>query len=179
MFNEGRPKVHEERRSGRPSLITEDLKTRIEQHIRTNRRFTLHEIHEKFPQISHSLIHEIVIEHLHYKNIYGRWMPLMLSKEHKGKYMGALTFLVNYQQQGDHFLDQAITGDETWDSHLIPESNCQSLEWHQSRSPSKPIKFKHMLSTRKVLATVFWDKKGNLLAKFMPNQSMLLHTVQL
>jgi transposase len=48
MFDEGRTDVHGEERSGRPSLITEDLKSRIDQHIRTNRRFTLGEIHEKF-----------------------------------------------------------------------------------------------------------------------------------
>jgi hypothetical protein len=82
MFNKGRPKVHDEGQSGRLSLITEDLKTRTDQHIPTNRHFTLDEIHEKFPQISHSLIHETVIEHLHYRNICARQVPLMLSKEH-------------------------------------------------------------------------------------------------
>jgi hypothetical protein len=50
MFNEGRTNVHDEEQSGRPSLITEDLKNRIDQHIRANRSFTLDEIHEKFPQ---------------------------------------------------------------------------------------------------------------------------------
>jgi hypothetical protein len=55
MFNEGRTNVLDEERSGRPSLITEDLKNRIDQHIRTNRRFTLDGIHEKFPQISRSV----------------------------------------------------------------------------------------------------------------------------
>jgi hypothetical protein len=53
-FNESRTKVHEER-SGRPSFITEDLKNRIDQHIKTNWHFTLDEIHEKFHQISHSV----------------------------------------------------------------------------------------------------------------------------
>jgi hypothetical protein len=37
MFNEGRANVHDEERSGGPSLITEDLKNRIDQHIKTNR----------------------------------------------------------------------------------------------------------------------------------------------
>jgi transposase len=49
MFNEGRTNIRDEERSGRPSLIAEDLKNVIGQHIRTNRRFTLDEIHEKFP----------------------------------------------------------------------------------------------------------------------------------
>jgi hypothetical protein len=67
MFNGGKTNVHDEERSGRPFLITEDLRNMIDRHIRTNRRFTLDEIREKFPQIFRSLILEIVTEHLHYK----------------------------------------------------------------------------------------------------------------
>jgi hypothetical protein len=44
MFNEGRTNVRDKERSGRPSLITEDLKNGIDQHIRRNRRLTLDEI---------------------------------------------------------------------------------------------------------------------------------------
>jgi transposase len=52
MFNEGRTNVHDEERSGRPSLITEDLKIQIDVQIRQDRRSTLDELHEKFPQMS-------------------------------------------------------------------------------------------------------------------------------
>jgi hypothetical protein len=51
MFNEGRTKEQ----SRCLFLITEDSKNRIDQHIRTNRRFTFDEIYEKFPQISRSV----------------------------------------------------------------------------------------------------------------------------
>jgi hypothetical protein len=37
MFNEGSTNVHDEERSGRLFLIIEDLKNRIDQHIRANR----------------------------------------------------------------------------------------------------------------------------------------------
>jgi hypothetical protein len=50
MFNVGRTNVHDEERSGRLSLVIEDLKNTTDQHNRTNRNFTLDEIHEKFPQ---------------------------------------------------------------------------------------------------------------------------------
>jgi hypothetical protein len=45
MFNEGRANVHDEEQSGRPSLITEDLKKQIDKQIWQNR---LDELHEKF-----------------------------------------------------------------------------------------------------------------------------------
>jgi hypothetical protein len=64
MFNEGRTNVHDEEGSGRPSLITEDLKNQTDEHIRQDRRSTLDELHEKFPQISRSLLHEILSKHL-------------------------------------------------------------------------------------------------------------------
>jgi hypothetical protein len=65
----------------------------------------------------------------------------MLTEEHKSKRMGAaLTFLERYYHEGDTFLDQIVTGDTTWVSHIIPESKRQSLEWHHSYSPAKPPK---------------------------------------
>jgi transposase len=64
MFNEGRTNVHDEAGSGCPSLITEDLKKQIDEQIRQDRRSTLDELHEKFPQISQSLLHEILSKHL-------------------------------------------------------------------------------------------------------------------
>ncbi|KAJ4444395.1 hypothetical protein ANN_06187 [Periplaneta americana] len=38
----------------------------------------------------------------------------------------ALTFLMRYHTDGDAFLDQIVTGDETWVSHNIPETKRQS-----------------------------------------------------
>jgi F0F1-type ATP synthase membrane subunit b/b' len=72
MFNEGRTNVHDEERSGRQSIITEDLKKQIDEQIRQDRRSTLDELHEKFPKISRSLLHEIISKHLGVKkNVQG------------------------------------------------------------------------------------------------------------
>jgi len=49
----------------------------------------------------------------------------------------ALKFLMCYAQEGDDFLDSAVTGDETWIFHHTPESKKQSLQWchtHFSRT---------------------------------------------
>jgi hypothetical protein len=88
----------------------------------------------------------------------------------------ALTFLERYHQEGNNFLDQTVTGDGTWVSHIIPVSKHQSLEWHHPHSPSKPKTF----PTQKVLATVFGTGKAsfwwNLCPKVKP--SSLHHIVQ-
>jgi hypothetical protein len=93
----------------------------------------------------------------------------MLADDHRKKRMGAaLKFLERYHRDGDKFFDHIVTGDETWVSHFTHESKRQSLEWHHPQSPSKPRKFKQTLSTRKIMATVFWDRKGVLPVEFMP-----------
>jgi hypothetical protein len=73
----------------------------------------------------------------------------------------ALEFLERYHREGDEFLDHIVTGDEIWVSHFTSESKRQSLEWHHPRSPSKPRKFKHTLSTRKIMATLFGSGKAS------------------
>jgi hypothetical protein len=52
LFTGGRIDVHNEARSGRPSIITEDLKDKVGVHIRKNRRFTIDELHEVSPNVS-------------------------------------------------------------------------------------------------------------------------------
>ena len=43
----------------------------------------------------------------------------MLSEKPKKKWAAStFTFLMRYSEQGDGFLSQIITGDETWVSHL-------------------------------------------------------------
>ena len=45
----------------------------------------------------------------------------MLSDDHKAGRMGAaLVFLERYERNGNMFIDQIVTGDETWVSHNTP-----------------------------------------------------------
>ncbi|GBN56466.1 hypothetical protein AVEN_49512-1 [Araneus ventricosus] len=64
MFNEGRENVHDEKRSGRPSLATEELVRCIDERDRSNRRFAISDLLKNFQNISRSLLHEIVTEYL-------------------------------------------------------------------------------------------------------------------
>ena len=41
LFHEGRENVHDDSRSGRPSVVNEDLVYAVEEKIRENRRFTV------------------------------------------------------------------------------------------------------------------------------------------
>jgi len=54
----------------------------------------------------------------------------MLTEKHKKQHVAwALTFLMRYHKEGDDMLSHIVTGDETWVSHITPESKQQSLHW--------------------------------------------------
>ena len=56
--------MHDDPRSGRPSVVNEDLVRAVEEKIRENRRFTITSLSLHFPQISQSLLHKIVSDEL-------------------------------------------------------------------------------------------------------------------
>ena len=123
--------MHDEERSGRPSIITDDLVEFVQECIMENHRFTITELSSHF-------------------------LLLVAQNYHKVGYLlfrkleSALIFLQWYHDDGNKFLDQIITGDETWVAHITPETKQQSMHWHHSGSPCK-TKFKQTLSAWKVM----------------------------
>jgi len=75
QFESGRDNVHDDKRSGRPSVVTPDLVQQIEVKIRENRRFTITDLAEFFPNVSRKTVHRIVTENLHFRKICARWVP--------------------------------------------------------------------------------------------------------
>ena len=78
-FSEGSTDVHDEQRSGRPSLISDDLLQEIEGEIRTNRRLTIRKLHHIVLEVSKTTIHEAVTEKLGYRKLCARWVPKILT----------------------------------------------------------------------------------------------------
>ena len=60
MFNERRENVHDEARSGRPSLVEDGLVRTVNENVRDDRRFTISDLSLHFPQISRTLLHDII-----------------------------------------------------------------------------------------------------------------------
>jgi len=55
--------------SGRLSVVNEDLVRRFEEKIRENRQFTITSLSLHFPQISLSLLHEIVSDKFKFRKL--------------------------------------------------------------------------------------------------------------
>jgi len=60
VFNEGRENTHDEARSGRPSFVNGDLVCKVNERVCDDRRFTISDLSLHFPQISRTLLYEIV-----------------------------------------------------------------------------------------------------------------------
>ncbi|GFX50574.1 uncharacterized protein TNCV_615031 [Trichonephila clavipes] len=87
-------------------------------------------IRNECPDVSLSVVFSIVTENLNLKKLCSRWVPRLLTVEHKEKRFAiSLDFLIRYEEEGDDILSRIVTGDETWVSRITPESRQQSVDW--------------------------------------------------
>jgi hypothetical protein len=61
--------------------------------------------------------------------------------------------------EGDDFLKNIATGDESCVYHDFPENKRQSMKYRHPDSPSLK-KFETVTSAQKVIITIFWDSGG-------------------
>jgi len=59
--------VYDEARSGRPSLVSDDLVRKVDERVRDDRRFTISNLSLHFPQFSRTVLYDIVSSHLGYR----------------------------------------------------------------------------------------------------------------
>ena len=52
--------MHDEARSGRPSLVNDDLVRKVNERVHEDRRFTISDLSLHFPRISRTLLYDIV-----------------------------------------------------------------------------------------------------------------------
>jgi len=72
QFESGQDNVHNDKRSGRPSIVTPDLVQQIQVKIRENRRFAMTDLAKFLPNVLQKTVHRIVTESLHFRKLQ-RW----------------------------------------------------------------------------------------------------------
>jgi len=96
----------------------------------------------------------MVHESLGHRKVSSRWVPRQLTEDHKKNRMGAsLAHPLRFNDHGEDFLEQIITGDENWVHHYCPETKAQSMAWKHAGSPTLK-KFKTSTRSGKLMATV-------------------------
>ncbi|UYV82387.1 hypothetical protein LAZ67_21001905 [Cordylochernes scorpioides] len=181
-FLEGRQNVHDD---GRPVTATDNPAiAAVRNVVEADRRGTINEIMIRLPpgiEIERSLIGTIMSDVFNFCKVCARWVPRLLSENHKQQRMeAARPFLEMHRRDKYQLFSCIVTGDESWVHHSTPETKRQSMV---SKKPeeSAPKKAKVTISEGKVMAIVFWDYKSILLVEYLPpnttvNAARIIHT---
>jgi len=92
LFKSGQTNIHDEERSSRPSLVTNELVRKVDEKVRKNRCFTISKFSDEFPQTSRTVLHEIVTERLAYRKSSTRWV-LNAGSRHRREIFMLVEFL--------------------------------------------------------------------------------------
>lgn len=166
-FRCGRTSTKDAERAGRPIQVTNpEMVNKIHDLVMDDRRIKIREI-AYIVKISKDRIAYILKEHLNMKKLSARWVPRLLSVDHKRKRVLLSQYGLDiFHSNTTEFLRRFITVDETWIHHYTPETKEQSKQWRFS-TESAPKKAKTVLSAGKVMATVFWDAHGIILVDYL------------
>lgn len=166
-FGCGRASCEDGARSGRPvEVSTPENINKVHDLVMADRRRTIGYL-EKVTGISSTRIQAILTEKLGLHKVSARWVPRMLTPDHKRMRVTCCEgLLARYRENPDGFLERFVTMDETWIHHFDPESKRQSMQWKHSTSPARK-KFRVQPSAGKIMASVFWDAEGILFIDYL------------
>jgi histone-lysine N-methyltransferase SETMAR len=112
-------------------------------------------------------VHNILHQHLNMRKLSARWVPRLLTVDHKqNRVRCSKDNLQLFQWNTQDFRRRFITVEGTWIHHYTSETKEQSKQW-VPRGKSAPKKAKTFPSARKVMATVFRDSQGIILINYM------------
>jgi histone-lysine N-methyltransferase SETMAR len=164
-FKAGEYEFEDASRSGRPS---KNLDEKIEEQLELNKRATTREI---AAEIRGS--HETVWRHLlkmgkrYLENV---WIAHELSESNKQRRVEVCSQLLEMLTQ-NNFLNQMITADEIWiyweNSGTFNKKSWRGAGDEPLTSPRRS------LTTKKHMATIFWDVKGLLLMDVLPRNKTI------
>jgi len=133
--------------------------------IHENRRIAVEEVAGRL-NVSVGSAYSQIHDSLKFSKVCSRWVPKELTEECKRKRLDVCSrHLARYCEEGDNFLQQIVTGDETWIHHYEPKSKEQSMQWKHPSSPTAK-KFKMQPSAGKLMLTIFWDSQGPILETY-------------
>src|SRR5258705_4831873 len=153
-FASGCTQVLDEERSGRPHTSSTNANiAAVDAIIQADRRVHVRDIALQL-DISTGSVHQIIHRSLQYRKVSARWVPRQLTEAHKATRMAcSLQHLQRYEREGNTFLDNIITGDESWVHHYTPDSKEISMVWKLTQSPP-PKKFKTTPSAGKAMVVL-------------------------
>jgi len=121
--------------------------------IRENRRLNIREVSEEVG-ICKSSCHTILTEKLKMHRVAAKFVPRVLTEEQKQNHLSVSQELLDRSNTDENFLNNVITGDETWVNGYDVETKAQSSQWVGKSSP-RPRTARQSRSNVKVMLIVF------------------------
>ena len=152
-FRCGRTSTNDAERSGRPiEVSTPENVEKIHEMVLADRKVKVREIVDAIG-ISYGSVVSILNDQLGLRKLSARWVPRLLSIDHKRKRVTASKDCLELINRNlNEFLRRFVTVDETWIHYC-------TKQWVSPGEPA-PKKAKVSFSANKVMATVFWDARG-------------------
>ena len=124
----GEADLSDKTRSGRPVTASDQLhQDRVEELIRGNRRIKQKEIAVALGISKERVGHIIGV--LGFRKVCARWVLCMLYDEMKAERVRiSRELLERFEKEGEDYLKNIITDDETWAHYYDPENKRQSME---------------------------------------------------
>ncbi|GFG40209.1 hypothetical protein Cfor_09797, partial [Coptotermes formosanus] len=122
-FREGRDRVENEPHARQPrTCVSPNNVLNIGELIRVNRRITVLELSQEVG-IRVKSVEELLHNELVVSKASERWVPWLLTTEHRERGLVAVTQLLQkYEREGAEILDSNVISDETWVHYFTPES---------------------------------------------------------
>ncbi len=158
----------DKRRSGRcKSVRTQENIDFIRELLEDDRHKTVRELVAE-SGLSQGSVHRIIRQDLKFSRICAKFVPRLLTpeqREHRAKLSADNLSLL--ADGGQHFMEQIVSGDETWLYCFDPETKMRSSQWHPkgSERPVKPLRGR--TASKKVMMTLFFDSEGPVLIHFL------------
>jgi histone-lysine N-methyltransferase SETMAR len=161
QFNNNNFDIEDAERSGRPSF---NLQEAIQAEIDVNKHSTTRTIGLAL-NCSHETIWRNLLN-MGKRYLANSWIPHELTVQNKEKRFAICSELLTMMKR-NNFLYQLITGDEIWIYWDNEGTGTQHRSWRGAGD--QPIATpRQTLTTRKHLASIFWDSKGVLLVDVLP-----------
>lgn len=161
-FREGREKIEDEERPGRP--VTETTSENIEQ-VRNivvdDPYVTIEELQEQ-TGLSYGTVHRILSDHLKLRKVTARYIPKQLTDSQRGERVRICKENLSRFEDGRWRLCDVVTGDESWFFHQQTGRKASNAAWVSKEDPPPTIVRRNRFAP-KTLFSIFFKSTGPIL----------------
>ena len=168
-FREGDDNIKDKPKPGRPCSARSrtNCKT-VQNFVEEHRNCTLQDVASEV-DVSISSTHRILKRDLKFSKISPKFVPKDLTEEQKRSRKTMSQQNIDLMKVDPDVLDKVVTGDESWISVFELPTKQSSSQWHPKGTHLDwPLKALKQRSEKKSMLTVFFDRRGVILAEFSP-----------